>query len=78
MEVCSFISPEVANREQPESRTCRGPRSSETNVASQNLRTNLLMPLSETDPAYPADLIHDQVEGVVVLYAVTEVMMQKD
>jgi protein TonB len=30
------------------------------------------MPLSETDPAYPADLIHDQVEGVVVLYAVIQ------
>jgi len=30
------------------------------------------VPLNKTDPAYPADLIHDQVEGVVVLYVVIQ------
>jgi TonB family protein len=28
------------------------------------------IPLREVDPAYPADMIHDNIQGVVILYAV--------
>jgi TonB family protein len=45
-------------------------RFAERNSTAKAGEVTAPIPLREVDPAYPADMIHDNIQGVVILYAV--------